>query len=156
MDVQIRTEPERQVAALRHTGPYHEIGSAFGKLAGWAASQGIPQGESLALYHDDPGTTPASELRSDACMVLPASVNVSGDGVREMTLPAGRYAVTTHTGHYSTLGDGWAAFLQQWLPSSGQQPDFTKPCMEIYVDDCSVTPAEKLRTELCIPLQGAA
>ncbi len=42
-------------------------------------------------------------------------------GLTEQRVPGGRYARTTHLGPYSELGDTWARFMGQWLPSSGER-----------------------------------
>ena len=78
MQVDIVERPGRHLAAIRHIGPYREIGRAFGQMSAIAGGAGLlqrPGAEMLAVYYDDPTTTPAASLRSDAAVTLP-------DGVR--------------------------------------------------------------------------
>lgn len=58
----------------------------------------------LAIYHDDPETTPESELRSDAALSVSESSPVP-NGLGSTEFPAGHYARATHVGGYEGLGD---------------------------------------------------
>jgi len=104
----------------------------------------------LAIFHDDPESTPAAELRSDAGITVPEGAPLPA-GLVELRLPAGRYARAVHVGPYERLGDAWARFMGEWLPASGQRvgPGVS---YEIYTNDPRTVPKEELRTEMYIPL----
>jgi AraC family transcriptional regulator len=104
----------------------------------------------LAIYHDDPETTPPSELQSDAAIVVPPQAKLP-QGLGERELPAGRYACTTHVGPYEQLGDVWARLMGEWLPRSGQRMR-DGVSYEIYRNTPADVPKENLVTELYIPL----
>lgn len=153
MHVDLKELPELRVAAIRHVGPYSRISEAFQRLGEIAARAGLirhPGTEMLALYHDDPEATPADELRSDAALTVPNDLALPS-GVTEIRIPAGRYACTTHIGPYTTLGDAWAQFMGSWLPQSGHRVG-DGPSFEIYRNDPTQTPPEKLRTEMYLPI----
>jgi AraC family transcriptional regulator len=155
MDVVIETLPSRRLATVRHVGPYPEIAQAFHRLGQAAMESGLyqhAQPAMLALYHDDPETTPASELRSDAALVVSEEAPLP-KGVTEARLPAGRYAKVTHRGSYAGLGDAWARFMGEWLPASGHRVG-QGPSYEVYVNDPRTTPTEALQTDLYLPLSG--
>jgi len=133
--------------AIRHVGPYWQIGGAFGRLKAWAEERGIATTMGLAIYHDNPEITPLAELRSDACLVVPTAIEVHDPEVRALEVPGGRYAVATHLGHYASLGETWGRFMGEWLPTSGLALGHG-PCFELYVDDCNQVPVEQVRTEL--------
>jgi AraC family transcriptional regulator len=152
MDVVIENHPARRLATVRHVGPYNGIGEAFHRLGELAASQGLydhVEPPMLALFHDDPETTPAAQLRSDAALVVTSQIELPA-GLTEAWLSAGRYARTTHMGSYAGLGDTWARFMGQ-LPSSGQRVG-SGPSYELYVNDPRSTPTNELRTDLFLPL----
>jgi AraC family transcriptional regulator len=71
--------------------------------------------------------------------------------LEERKIPAGTYAYTTHVGPYERLGDVWARFKGEWLPRSGRRMR-EGASFEIYRNTPENTPAEKLTTELYIPL----
>lgn len=155
MDVTIQENaPAWRVVALRHIGPYNQIGPVFGKLMGWIQANGVqPTGPGLAISHDDPETTSAAELRSDACVIVADDFTTDDHTVQVFDLPGGRYAVATHLGAYSGLGAAWGQLIGQWFPQSGQHADFTRTCFEVYVNDCNIVPIEEVRTDLHVPIQ---
>jgi AraC family transcriptional regulator len=152
MIVEIKELPERRVATITHVGPYNRISEAFARLND---VQGLKELFTerpimLAIYHDDAETTPPSELRSEAGLVVPAGVKLP-PGVDEQRLPAGRYATTLHIGPYAQLGDVWARFMGEWLPRSGQRMAHGST-FEVYRNTPEEVPSEQLETELYIPL----
>jgi AraC family transcriptional regulator len=153
MDVEIKDMPELRVATLRHVGPYNRISEAFARLGGIAGAAGLLNGRPtmLAIYHDDPETTPGSELRSDAAVVVSPQARVP-EGLGEQRIQAGRYARTTHIGPYEHLGDAWGRFMGEWLPRSGERLNSDGVTYEIYRNTPEEVPKDKLETELYIPL----
>jgi AraC family transcriptional regulator len=152
MDVTIEQRPELRVGAVRHIGPYNQIPTAFAKLGQivGGGNTGERHGEMLAIYYDDPETTPASELESDAALSFPPDATMPA-GLNEHRIPGGRYARTTHVGPYEQLGDVWARFMGEWLPSSGNRLA-DSPSYEVYRNTPMDTPKEELRTDLYMPL----
>lgn len=153
MDVEITAMPEQRVGAVRHIGPYNQISEAFGRLGEIAGKAGLfanPGASMIALYHDDPESTPPDKLRSDAALTVSDDATLPPD-LREQRLPAGRYAKTLHVGGYETLGDTWARFLGEWLPSSGERLA-DGPSYERYLNNPMNTPKDQLRTEICVPI----
>ncbi len=153
MNVVIEARPRLRLATVRHVGPYPEIGEAFHRLGAIAGAAGLyahAKPAMLALYHDDPETTAPSELRSDAALVVTDDAELPA-GVTEATLPAGRYAKTTHHGTYAHLADTWAKLMGDWLPKSGHRVG-EGPSYEVYVNDPRSTPTAELLTELYLPI----
>jgi len=156
MNVEIRSFPELRVGTVRHVGPYMQISEAFarlGEIAGPSRLFEQPGAQMVALFHDDPETTPADQLRSDAAIVVPTDTRLPDD-LGEQRIPAGDYASTVHVGPYEQLGDTWARFMGEWLPASGRRlgPGVS---YEVYHNTPMTAPKEELRTEIRIPLEGA-
>ncbi|HEY4307340.1 MAG TPA: AraC family transcriptional regulator [Gemmatimonadaceae bacterium] len=150
MDVKIKQVEEQRVAAVRHNGPYNQIDEAFEKLGGIAGPAGLyddPAVKMVGLYYDDPETTPAEQLRSDAGLVVSKSTKLPG-GLGEQRIPAGEYASTLYVGPYESLPDVWGRFMGEWLPSSGYRVADDGLSYELYLNDPSQVPKEELRTEL--------
>ncbi|HEX7665488.1 MAG TPA: AraC family transcriptional regulator [Polyangiaceae bacterium] len=153
MNVDIETLPAMRVGVVHHTGPYGRISEAFARLGEIAGVNGLfahPGAKMLGVYHDDPESTPANELRSDAGIVVPDDVELPA-GLDEVRLPAGRYAKTIHRGPYTGLGDAWSSFMGSWLPASGHRIGEGTP-FEVYASPQATTPPADLVTELYLPL----
>jgi len=153
MQVEIRKYPALRVGTVRHTGPYIQINEAFAKLGELAAPARLferPGAQMVALFYDDPDTTPADQLRSDAAVVVAPDVELP-KGLTEQRIAAGDYASTTHVGPYEQLGDTWARFMGEWLPASGHRVG-PGASFEIYRNTPMTVPKEKLVTELYVPI----
>ena len=153
MDVEITTQPAMRAVAVRHVGPYNGIGEAFGRLGDIAGGAGIlgPSTTMIAIYHDDPRSTPAEQLRSDAAVVVPQDARVP-QGLTELTVPAGRYARATHVGPYDKLGEAWEQLMGEWLPQSGHKSG-GGVAYEVYRNNpMNARPAD-LITDIYVPVQ---
>ena len=153
MKVTIETMPELRVGAVRHTGSYMDINRAFAKLGEIVALAGVQKRADmvmLAIYYDDPQTTPEPKLRSDAALSFPRTAQLPKE-LAEHAIPGGRYARTTHVGPYQKLGDVWSRLIGEWLPASGERMG-TSGSYEIYRNSPETTPPQDLRTDLYIPL----
>lgn len=155
MDVEIRDDVNAQrVVAVRHVGPYWQIGPAFGKLMGWVGASGVtPTGPGRMVSYDDPETVPEAELRSDACIDVAPDFTTDDPAVHVFDLAGGRYAVYTHPGEYAGIGPAWRTFFGQWLPGSGHQLDESRHTFETYLNDCDEVAPDELRTELFLPIR---
>ncbi len=149
MDVTIKTQPELRVAGIRHIGPYHEIGRAFGRLGGMLAAPPPAGAQMIAIFHDDPDTTPPDKLRSDAALSLPPAAHAP-NGLIEQRIPAGRYATIVHKGPYAELPKAWARLKKEWLPASGHR--LANPSYEIYLNNPMTTAKADLLTEIFLRL----
>ena len=144
--------PARRLAAVRHQGLYMQIGAAFGRLGQKCAALGLepaPDAIQVAVYYDDPETTPADELRSIAAVSVPEDT-VIGD-LEEERLPAGRFLRAEYVGHYSGLGDAWGRLYAEDVPAGGYTLR-DGVVFEVYVSDHDTTPPDELRTDLYVPI----
>ena len=152
MNVDIIERPAMRMATIRHIGPYNQIPAAFGRLCEVAAPAGLFREGAyvLAVYHDDPETTPPAELRSDAAILLVEDTPCP-EGLIEQTLPGGAYARYSHIGPYEQLGDVWARFMGEWLPNSGYRMG-EGTTYEIYMNDPEEVPPSEIHTDLYLPV----
>ena len=153
MDITIETMPSLRVAAVHHIGPYQRISEAFQRLGAAVGPSGLlelPKPMMLAIYYDDPETTPAEQLQSDAGITVPEGLPLP-DGLVERQLPAGRYAKTTHVGPYTHLADSWSRFMGEWLPKSGHRVG-DGSSFEVYRNTPENAAPSELRTDLYLPI----
>ena len=153
MTATIETMPELTVATVHHVGPYNQISEAFARLGPLAEQAGLfalPGTMMIGIYHDDPEATPAAELRSDAGLVIPAGTKLP-TGLDATTIPAGRYAKSTHRGPYDRLGDAWAQLMGVWIPQHGERIT-GGVSFEVYRNNPMTAKPEDLVTEIYVPL----
>ncbi|WP_137179394.1 GyrI-like domain-containing protein [Roseomonas sp. AR75] len=152
-EVTIRQEPALRLAALAHRGAYTAIGGSFDRLMAWAAARRLigPETRFLGLYHDDPTTVAEKDLRSDACMTVPAAVE-EAEGVRILDLPPTRCAVLVFKGPYAELEGAYSWIYRDWLPGSGEEPA-DQPVREDYLNDCRTLPPAEWLTAIMVPLK---
>jgi AraC family transcriptional regulator len=154
MDTDIRTIPPLRLAAVTHTGAYHQIGPAFKRLGSIAGPAGLfthPDAIMMGVYKDDPTTTPVERLRSAAAVVILEGARVPAALVEERLL-AGRFACFTHVGSYEGLPSAWKA-IQDVLMAASRLRRRAGPSYERYLNDPSQVQASELRTEICIPVE---
>ncbi|MBU1048728.1 GyrI-like domain-containing protein [Candidatus Bipolaricaulota bacterium] len=153
-EAQVKEQPARFVAFMRHVGPYSEIGKAWDKFMGWAGQKGLlqfPTTEMLSIYHDDPSTVDASQLRSDVCITVPAGTRVDGE-VKTMTLPGGMFAVAHVEIDATEYGAAWDKLMGEWMPAHGATPDISRKCFELYLNDPNQHPEKKHIVDICEPV----
>ena len=150
METRIEVRPDHKIAAIRHIGPYYEIGAAFGRLGEWVKGSGTPWGEMVGVFYDDPRVVPIGELRSDAAMTVVEGTAVGGE-VEVRELPGGRFFTATHMGPYSGLPNAWGEFVQKFIASGFKRRE--APTFEVYVQPMGMVPDEEVRTDLFIPIE---
>jgi AraC family transcriptional regulator len=149
----VQTLESGRLAAIRHTGPYNEIGPAFrelGKIAGQAGLFKSPGALMVGVYHDDPNTTDASKLRSAAGVTIPADGPVP-PGLVEEKIHGGEFAMTTHVGPYDGLPDAWRR-ASETVAGSGRKRRHAAS-YEIYLNDPTQVAEAELKTEIWIPIE---
>lgn len=153
MEVRIESLTDIEVARIRYTGPYNEVGACFGRLLEWAAAIDARPGRVFTLSYDDPDTVAPQSLRSDACIELHTEA-LRPPGISIDKLAAGRYAVYTHRGSYDGIPEAYRRLFGLWLPQSVEELD-DRPCMEVYHNSPLDTDPAELVTDLCLPLRSA-
>jgi AraC family transcriptional regulator len=157
LKVTVQSIPAKRVLAVAHQGPYGNIGAAFARLdalLAQSARDDLGCVEMVALYHDDPESVPAAELRADAGVVV-SDHAAPPSGLHLVTIPAGVYARTLHEGPYERLGDAWARFMGGWLVHSGHRVG-DGPMYERYLNTPMNAAPHELRTELFLCLAESA
>ncbi|SMX45353.1 AraC family transcriptional regulator [Actibacterium lipolyticum] len=152
-DIVISNAPARRIAAISHTGPYYEIGRAYGEIAAifsakefWSHTEHM-----IAIFHDDVDAVPLDQLRSHAGFIVDDTP--LPDGVEELRQHPGRAAVINFKGPYAGLKAAYEYLYGQWLPRSGEEPA-DAPSYEIYLNSPMDTAPDDLLTDIYVPLRG--
>jgi AraC family transcriptional regulator len=131
MTVELRDLEPRTALCIAHKGPYYMIGQTFGQLGEFMASSPISFGHGVALFYDDPDSTPADQLRSDAGAFVPDGTTSDDPRVHLVQVQGGSYSVTTYVGSYDGLPAAWGEFSKCELPEGYTYRN--TPPFEIYL-----------------------
>ena len=139
----------RQALTIRRTVPQSGLGALFDevfpRLPTAITTQGAqPVGVPFARYHN--GDPKAFDVETGIAFI--GSVT-SPSGAKISELPGGPAAKVLHIGTYETLHDEYAR-IERWIADQGKKPGIGP--WECYVDDPSITPQEKVRTEVYWPI----
>ena len=153
MEVKIETLKPMRVAFVRHIGPYDQCGTAWDRLTGELGRRGILGADTrfIGLCYDDPDVTPPEKIRYDACVTVGEDFEPEDD-IGVQTIAGGKYAVTTHFGPYSRIGETYSKLLGEWLPRSRREVR-SIPCLEVYLTDPEGTDPEDYLTDIYAPLE---
>jgi len=69
-----------------------------------------------------------------------------------VTIPGGKWAVSSHSGSYETCWQSWNRLYRDWLPASGLLARDAVP-FEVYSNNPKTTPPAELQTEIWIPIE---
>ncbi len=130
-----------------------EIGRAWKRLTGWAATHGQLGRETvfLGMSFDNPDITPAGKCRYCACLTVKPET-LPGRGIGLMTVPGGRHAVLRFRGKEREIRRAYSWLFGVWLPASGYEPA-DAPSHEIYPNPLEGRRGGIYRMEICLPLQ---
>ena len=155
MDIRIEKRDPARIAFVRHTGPYDQVGEAWGKLMKWGWTKMMfGKAETFGLCFDDPEVTPAERVRYEACMVVDAKTKPKGD-IELRDIGAGSYAVGLHEGPYERIGDSYAQLFAEVSshPIGGRVWKLADPpSLEKYLNDPRKTKPDLLKTEIWMPV----
>ena len=129
---------------------------AFGRLFPAAEQLGVTSRMTgcLAICPDEMKAPDDPDMRFIAALSFEgAAPDLSRTpGIECQTIPAGRWAVFRHVGPYGTLWQTWVAIYRDWAPSAKASLRDAAP-YELYVNDASKTPPERLITDIHVPIQ---
>lgn len=145
----------RDIAFIRHMGPYEEVSdSLWTELTEFADRNGWNDRMFFGIGHDAPGVTAASELRFDAGILAPGPFAPT-KRIAHQKLPGGFFALTSHAGPYATLPQAYGAMF----PALMARKDIELiglPVIEVY-HTTRVTAAAKLNhTDIYLPVKPKA
>jgi len=150
---EIRELKDTEVLCVKKTGPYAESAKeAWVALTEFTGPKNLHTDDTkfIGICYDDPGATPAEEIRYDACITYSGDVELTGD-VAKQTISGGKYAVFLHKGPYEKVGEVYDFIYKEWLPQNGHEIN-DEPCLELYLNNCMTTPPVDLLTEIHIKI----
>ena len=153
LSIEVNELAARQLAYVRHVGPYAGDEALFRRLLTkaetWAGARGLlgrPDIEHIAIYHDDAEVTVPANLRISVGVTVPAGTQPTGE-VSLLEIPAGRFVCARFEIDASEFGAAWQYVCGEYLPQSGWQPG-DGPCYESYLNDSREHPQHKHLVEI--------
>lgn len=142
------------IVLLRHTGPYDLMMPVFEQLWAWVEAHNVPGMRTIGIYYDNPDFTPAPQLRSAACVEVPAGFVVTeSDGLplEEAKIAGGDYVTMRFVGPYEALEPVWTE-LTSYAEGTLRRTISDNPAFEVYVNDPEEVAPSELITELYLPV----
>lgn len=148
--------PPCQLAFIRMTGPYPTSSlAAWERLLEWISLQGheVIDDVGFGLAIDDPRTTPAAELRYDACVKVPVTWSAADArivGIRHFR--GGAYFKQRYVGSYAAIGKAVSEARDILVPRAGLIHDVWRPVLTMNYSYPATTPAGEHVADVCIPI----
>ncbi len=150
-DITLTQIEPRPFIGIRRKVPVAELGAFFTEVLPmvmhWLQARGIqPASMPMAMWCAMDMQTHVADCHAGFFL----HEAVEGDGELTPGQSAGGDALTvTHTGPYDTVGQSWMAVYKR----AGELGRTPGAGWEIYLDDPTDTPADKLRTAIHLPVQ---
>lgn len=151
--IEIKTIDHFKTVFVAHSGTRLELTHAYERLFDWLNinKHELKNFQKIRVVLDNPYTTPNHMVRTRACVASNERLSIKAP-LETMNILGGNYAVVQHAGHYEKLEGLYKWFFASWLPETkfmlGNAPIFEK-----YLNNCHITPADNLLTEVYFPLQ---
>jgi DNA gyrase inhibitor GyrI len=114
----------------------------------------LAAGRLVGFSYDSPDLEAHEALRFDACVTLGAPGDVAGaraDGLRDLTIPGGDYAVFRHRGPYERITHAYDRLVAAWI-LTGRFTLRDAPFVNTYYSDPAFVAASDLECDLAIPI----
>jgi AraC family transcriptional regulator len=133
METKIVQFEEKRFYGYEIVGDYWQLPKAWERFFGTLKARGIEclGREFMSVFPDSADSVPQERKRAYAGYVTEKRLDDSFD-LKEVAIPAGLYAVTVHFGSSEAIGPVWEKWMTEWLPTSGWEPDFSRPNYEWY------------------------
>ncbi|MCP4072624.1 MAG: AraC family transcriptional regulator [Hyphomicrobiales bacterium] len=140
------------LAGLNHSGSYAQVGRAFEKMNGLAATRGLLKSGQrvIGIYYDDPEVIDENNLRSFAGLSV-SSDKIIKPPMETVTIAGGKYAVFRYQGPYSNFESCYEWIYGGWLKTCDYQLR-DEPGFAQYLNPAHTNPVELL-TDIYLPLQ---
>ncbi len=132
METKIVQFEEKQFYGIGIIGDYWQLPEAWQKFTAYTDRKGISgKGkEWMSLFPDSNPCIPQEKKRAWAGFV-PSSA-LEDEDIDCVVIPSGLYAVTVHFGSSEMIGPVWDKWMNEWLPLSGWECDYSRPNYEWY------------------------
>jgi AraC family transcriptional regulator len=141
------------VAFIRHTGSYAEVGKVWNKLFLWNLThfQFGMHTSSLGIVHDNPQITDSDNIRYDACIVIKTELKPRGE-IQFKQIAGGKYAIFRYKGRYDNFYVVYDYIYSVCLLEFGYCLR-NEPALEWYIKSPPFYKPENYLTEFYVPIE---
>ncbi len=149
IEAKIKTLDEVMVASMAKMGHYSEVGQTVNELFGWVMKNEIkPMGPVFGIYLDNPEKVKPESTRYEVCVPVPEETKSDPEsGIAVKPFGGMQVASAMYVGAYEKVGPTYEK-LAKWAVAQGYQVVW--PAIEFYFSDPQTTPAESLKSEVCL------
>lgn len=148
-DVLIKDQRAFFYAYLECTGPYSQMQAKIAEFMEEYFSQNLgPFTGLITLYLNAPGQVPEAGLKWRIGVPISKEAQPAAP-LQKDVFDHPQVAFALHVGPYEKIGETYAK-ISAFIDQNGWR--ISGPSMEMYLDNPEETPAEKLRTEISIPV----
>ena len=143
-----------RIAAFEHRGPRHQVEESVRLFIDWRKRSGqspVATSRTFGIPFSNPDTTPAEDFRFAVGGEISEDVRPNAQGVRELLIAGGRYAVVRHQGSTNRIDESIYPLYRDWLPGSGEELR-DEPLFFHYLSVYPETPQELWQTDIYVPL----
>ena len=140
------------LAYIRHFGSYEKIDDSFLRLSSWATENLLlsKQQTNLGIVYDNPDLTEESNLRFDACIIVPKEILPKGE-IGYKKIKGGKFAVFRYHGPFETFYTVYdyiyniCLFDYKWELRD-------EPALELYISSPPYCNSKELITDFYLPI----
>lgn len=137
METKIVTLPEKRMVCIENIGDYWGLPKAWESLHKILGENDLHKygREFMSVFPDSIDSIPMEKKRTYAAMTVDKDFeNILS--LHEIIVPEGIYAIAVHFGPNEDIGPAWDKWLEEWLPDSGWEVDYSRPNLEWYQNNC--------------------
>lgn len=148
METKIITLPEKRIVCIENIGDFWGLPKAWEKFQKILGENNLHQygREWMSVFPDNSDEIPVKKKRTYAAMTVDMDFE-NKYGLQEVMIPEGIYAIAVHFGSTENIGPAWDKWLEEWIPNSGWEIDYSRPNLEWYQNHC--VPTELTLTFMC-------
>ena len=154
MKIRLEDFPKMNLAQVKITGRFEEIGGAYEKLFSWAGPKGIinpPATKTMTVYHNSHEELKDNNVEQSACISVENPVKEEM-GVENLLFPGGKYVVGSFEISNDEFAASWDAVCK-WMDDNGHKMAKNYP-FELYHNNHEDHPEKKHVVDICVPIEG--
>lgn len=141
-------------AACMDAKGFEAMKPAFDDTSAFILANALEFGEpsGVVVYENSPGKVGWEHCVYKVCVPVKGRSTLAGEQVKIEKLPELKTAAClVHKGSYDRLPEAWGRVCE-WISENGYAA--TAVGREAYLNDCKLTPAEELLTEIQVPVKA--